>query len=208
MFIIIIITGLTPDNTFWRCAFSRTSLYPSAHFSLKEEGQNSSLDTPGLSITFCMTSKIRCCCSFFPRMTEYLDHLHQHFKYPCVMKRGCYVPPQVSSKYPCKSSVFTCVHAYVQACVCEMLSRLPATVCRHEGIVTAWTAHNDHVVCCQGTVWTWRNRYWTAHNDHMVCCSFVRQQDTGWTWRNRRWTAHNDHLVCCLATKELSLDGT
>lgn len=28
------------------------------------------------------------------RMTEYLDHLHQHFKTPCVMKRGCYMPPK------------------------------------------------------------------------------------------------------------------
>ncbi|KAK7101050.1 mitochondrial enolase superfamily member 1-like [Littorina saxatilis] len=28
------------------------------------------------------------------RMTEYLDHLHQHFKNPCVMNRGNYVPPK------------------------------------------------------------------------------------------------------------------
>ncbi|XP_076462614.1 mitochondrial enolase superfamily member 1-like [Babylonia areolata] len=28
------------------------------------------------------------------RMTEYLDHLHEHFKNPCIMNRGCYMPPQ------------------------------------------------------------------------------------------------------------------
>lgn len=28
------------------------------------------------------------------RMTEYLDHLHEHFKNPCVVKNGRYLPPQ------------------------------------------------------------------------------------------------------------------
>ena len=53
------------------------------------------------------------------RMTEYLDHLHQHFKHPCVMKRGCYMPPQVSQE---KRRVCVCV------CVC-VCARTRARVC-------------------------------------------------------------------------------
>ncbi|PVD23085.1 hypothetical protein C0Q70_16347 [Pomacea canaliculata] len=30
------------------------------------------------------------------RMTEYLDHLHQHFKAPCVVREGNYIPPQAA----------------------------------------------------------------------------------------------------------------
>ncbi len=28
------------------------------------------------------------------RVVEYVDHLHEHFKYPCVVKNGHYMPPQ------------------------------------------------------------------------------------------------------------------
>lgn len=28
------------------------------------------------------------------RVVEYVDHLHEHFKYPCVVKNGNYMPPQ------------------------------------------------------------------------------------------------------------------
>jgi len=27
------------------------------------------------------------------RITEYVDHLHEHFVYPVTMKEGCYMPP-------------------------------------------------------------------------------------------------------------------
>ncbi|XP_005995779.1 mitochondrial enolase superfamily member 1 isoform X1 [Latimeria chalumnae] len=28
------------------------------------------------------------------RMCEYVDHLHEHFKYPVIIKKACYMPPQ------------------------------------------------------------------------------------------------------------------
>src|SRR5699024_7911799 len=28
------------------------------------------------------------------RMIEFVDHLHEHFKTPVQMKKGCYMPPQ------------------------------------------------------------------------------------------------------------------
>ena len=33
--------------------------------------------------------------NFSFRMVEYTDHLHEHFHNPCVIKNGCYMPPQV-----------------------------------------------------------------------------------------------------------------
>jgi L-fuconate dehydratase len=30
------------------------------------------------------------------RITEYSDHLHEHFVDPVVMKNGCYMPPEAS----------------------------------------------------------------------------------------------------------------
>ena len=32
----------------------------------------------------------------FFRMTEYVDHLHEHMKSPCVVEHGNYKPPMVS----------------------------------------------------------------------------------------------------------------
>lgn len=29
-------------------------------------------------------------------MCEYVDHLHEHFRYPVVIKKASYMPPQVS----------------------------------------------------------------------------------------------------------------
>ena len=31
-----------------------------------------------------------------PRMCEYVDHLHEHFKYPVIIKKASYMPPKVS----------------------------------------------------------------------------------------------------------------
>lgn len=30
----------------------------------------------------------------FPRMCEYVDHLHEHFKYPVRIRQASYMPPQ------------------------------------------------------------------------------------------------------------------
>ena len=29
------------------------------------------------------------------RLVEYVDHLHEHFLDPCVIRDGCYMPPQL-----------------------------------------------------------------------------------------------------------------
>ena len=31
-----------------------------------------------------------------PRMCEYVDHLHEHFKYPVLIREASYMPPKVS----------------------------------------------------------------------------------------------------------------
>ena len=64
-------------------------------------------------------------------MLEYVNHLHEHFKYPVVMKGGHYMPPQVAScasLHPCART--SCLaHAQDPGYSVEMF---PASLDEHE----------------------------------------------------------------------------
>lgn len=41
-----------------------------------------------------MVDYARMACSTQDRVAEYVDHLHEHFEHPCVVRQGAYMPPQ------------------------------------------------------------------------------------------------------------------
>ena len=43
-----------------------------------------------------MIDYIQISASLENRVLEYVDHLHQHFISPCIIKNGAYMPPKVS----------------------------------------------------------------------------------------------------------------
>lgn len=51
-------------------------------------------------------------------MCEYVDHLHEHFRYPVIIKKASYMPPKVSLArgqplYTCSCRLDTRVQSYL-----------------------------------------------------------------------------------------------
>ena len=91
------------------------------------------------------------------RMTEYLDHLHQHFKHPCVMKRGCYMPPQVSQEKRrvcvcvcvcARTRARVCVYVHTCLCVCVCVCVYACVVCVRARVFTCIRACVACVCVC------------------------------------------------------------